>query len=411
MKIRFDLNCFDIDTKQKRTTDYQGNELVTATLESILSLITSKYLYNEFETVEIHHTKFANITSDYRKYLNFLRDKNIILINESYEKGDHSKSYLFTDHFKEYVTVSRFKFDPKDDIMEDENPIYFDKMVRDRIMLDFTNVSVKSTSVEKQERFIKDGQIVVKFKTYLLDEYNLYRLRNTPRVLRWRSGRLYTPFVQLSKTVRGDFLYFDVQLKSLDIKRSFPLWLVVWLLGKNVPLDYETTEFISAVLSANIYYDLMEKFNNNRNLFNNTEFEKPFINKDQIKQHFGLWINGNNNLTTLSNFIFKTYYPTIFSFVKQFKNGQKDIMYKELVKLETDFIFNHVCKRLYNEIPEIQLLTCHDEIYFEEQYYEQVLTIWADELEQVYSGILAVNNKSEFDFDNSDLENLGIYLI
>jgi len=94
---------------------------------------------------------------------------------------------------------------------------------------------------------------------------------------------------------------------------------------------------------------------------------------------------------------------------KQFKNGEKDKMYHTLVKLETDFIFNKVCKRVYNEIPGIQLLTCHDEIYFEERFYEQVLKIWAEELEKIYHKI-PVNHTTEFDFDDSDLEMLGIFL-
>ena len=93
---------------------------------------------------------------------------------------------------------------------------------------------------------------------------------------------------------------------------------------------------------------------------------------------------------------------------KQFKNGEKDKMYHTLVKLETDFIFNKVCKRVYNEIPGIQLLTCHDEIYFEERFYEQVLKIWAEELEKVYEKI-SVNHTTEFDFD--DTEHLQVTII
>lgn len=409
MKVRFDLNYFDIDTTKKTILDYKGNVLVTATLENILSVITSKYLYNEFETVEIHHTKFSKITSDYRMYLNYLRDKEIILINESYEKGVHPKSYLFTDHFKEYATVNRFKFEQSDNSLMDDNSIIIEKMVQEKVQQDFTKVKIKSQPVEKEIKFVKDGQPVVKFRQYLLNEYGLYQLRNGPRVLNWRSGRLYTPFVQLSKIVRGDYLYFDTKLTSLDIKRSFPVWLAVWLIDKGIPIDYETKSFLSAVLSGNIYFDLMEKFNNNRNLFNNTGEEKPFIDKPQVKKLFSTWLNGNNNLNNLSNLMFKSYYPDIFDFVKRFKNGAKDKMYHELVKLESGFIFNKICKRLYNEIPGIQILTCHDEIYFEEDHYEQVLKIWTEELEQIYS-MIPTKNDLEFEFDKQDLEVLGIYM-
>jgi hypothetical protein len=409
MNVRYNLNSFDIDTNQKEFTDTEGNRLITTTLENILSLITGKYLYNEFESVEIHHTKFSNITNDYRKYLNYLRDKEILLINESYKKGVHSKSYMFTDHFKEYATVNRFKIFQLDATSMDDNSIIIDKQVSERIAADFWSVKIKPEPVEKEIRFVKDGQSVVKFRQYLLNEYALYRLRNTPRVLNWRSGRLYTPFVQLSNTVRRDYLYFDSHLTSLDIKRSFPLWLVVWLIDKRIPIDYQTKSFIQSVLSGNIYYDLMEKFNNNRNLFNNTELEKPLINKSQVKKLFTIWLNGNNNLSNLSNLIFMSYYPGIFNFVKLFKNNVKARMYNELVKLETGFIFNHVCQRLYNAIPGIQILTCHDEIYFEERFYAQVEKIWTEELEKVYD-MIPVKNDQEFYFDKSVFESLGMFL-
>lgn len=101
------------------------------------------------------------------------------------------------------------------------------------------SVKIKSEPVEKEVRFVKRGQSVVKFRQYLLNDYSLYRLRNTPRVRNWQSGRLYTPFVQLSMAVRRDYLYFDTQLTSLDIKRSFSLWVAVWLIEKSIPIDYE----------------------------------------------------------------------------------------------------------------------------------------------------------------------------
>lgn len=408
MKIRFNLISFGIDTSQKRISDNQGQILVTATLESILSLITSKYLYNIYETVEINHTKFANITSDYRKYLNFLREKGVILISESYKKGEHSKSYMFNDYFKEYSTVKSFKVDPKDELKEIEVPLFLiDKMVIERIQKDYSDVKIKSNSVEKEIKLVREGHSVVEFKSYLLNEYGLFKLRHTPRVLCWKSGRFYSPFVQLSKDVRRDHLNFETQLTSLDIKRSFPLWLSVWLVEKGIPLDYDTIEFLSSVLTGNIYTDLIGKFNANKNQFNNTEFDKPFIDRNQVKELFGTWLNGNNNLNNLPNLIFKVYYPSIFDFVKSFKGDVKDRMYFELVTMETNFIFNKVCKRFYDEIPGIQLLTCHDEIYFEERYSETALKIWDEELELVYSKIPSANYIDCL-IDDFDIEVLDI---
>jgi hypothetical protein len=39
---------------------------------------------------------------------------------------------------------------------------------------------------------------------------------------------------------------------------------------------------------------------------------------------------------------------------------------------------------LYAEIPAIRILTCHDKIYFEQRFYDQVEKIWIEELKKVY---------------------------
>ena len=68
--------------------------------------------------------------------------------------------------------------------------------------------------------------------------------------------------------------------------------------------------------------------------------------------------------------------------------------------------------RLYAEIPNIQIITCHDEIYFEQKFKTQVETIWNEELKKVYETLPSIEygeendiketfvNDEELDFDN-----------
>lgn len=155
MKVRFNLKSFGVDTSKKEFTDRDENVLSISILESILSLITNLYVYNKYETINIHHTKFSNISNDYRKYLNHLRNQGIILINESYKKGVYSKSYLLTDDFKDQVTIRMFKIDWND---RSENPvdslIQIDKNVREKIHTDFTQLKVREGNIEKEVRFL-----------------------------------------------------------------------------------------------------------------------------------------------------------------------------------------------------------------------------------------------------------------
>ena len=410
MKIRFNLDSFGVDITKKEFTDDVGNRLSTSILGSILSVITNFYIYNEFETVNIHHTKFSNISSDYRKYLNHLRDMGIILINESYEKGVQSKGYLFTDYFKQYAVVDGLKLENSDISTANPEKLNIDPWVMEKIESDFKNIKIKSDPLQKNVLFYNDeGNPVVKFRQYLLNAINLYRLKTGSYSFTYDGGRLFTPFVQLSKEVRENHIYFETQLVGLDIMNSFPRWLTIWLFQNNILLDFETKEFFKEVLSGTFYTELQFKFNKSKDLFNNTEIEKPMLTKANVKEQFMVWLNGDNSRNNLANYVFKCYYPEIFDFVSTRKCGRKDFMYFELVKLETAFIFNTICKRLYAEIPEIQILTCHDQIYFEERFLDEVSQVWESELQKINASIPV---KYEIDEDAvDDMSAFGIFEI
>jgi len=132
--------------------------------------------------------------------------------------------------------------------------------------------------------------------------------------------------------------------------------------------------------------------------------ENNFISKSQAKEDFQFWLNGDNDRTTLINFIFKTYYGDVQSIVDQHKNHDKKFMYYQLVAMETNFIFNTICARLYSEIPAIKILTCHDQIYFEKRYHAQVEAIWIEELKKVYDQ-LPSHEDVEYDY-----EEIGVFI-
>jgi len=291
MKIKFNLQSFGVDVTKKEFTDESGNILSTNILQSILSLITSKYVYNEYETVKIHHKKFSNISNDYRKYLNCLRDRGIILIDESYEKGLHSKGYMFTDYFKQYAVIDGLKLANTDIKTSNPEKLNVDPMVMGKIVSNFKDIKIKSVPIQKNVLFYNDdGEPVVKFRQYLINIINLYRLKTENYSFNYNGGRLFTPFVQLSKEVRENHIYFENQLVGLDIKNSFPLWLTVWLVKNGIPMDYDTKELFKEVLNETFYKGLIFRFDKSKDLFNNTEEEKPPMTKQDVKEHFMIWL-------------------------------------------------------------------------------------------------------------------------
>jgi hypothetical protein len=317
---------------------------------------------------------------------------------------------MFTDYFKEYGTVDGLKQEITDVKSTTPDILNIDSMVINNIESDFKDIQIKDEPVEKNLRFIDDdGKSIINFRQYLLNEINLYRLRTGNYSFTYDGGRLFTPFVQLSKEVRENHIFFDNHLVGLDIKNSFPLWLSVWLVKNGITVDYDTKEFFSEVISGSFYSGLIFRFEKAKDLFNNSDDLKPMITKQAVKNYFMVWLNGNNNMNSISNYVFKCYYPEIFDFVSTKKCGRKDFMYYELVMLETDFIFNTICKRLYLEIPGIKILTCHDQIYFEERFIDDVRPIWDDEINKIHS-MIPVSYEMEEEI-NDDLSDLGIFEI
>lgn len=276
MNVKYNLKSFGVDTSLKQLTDCMGNKLSRRTLETILSFITSKYYYSEQESVMINHKEFSNINNNYRLYLDYLVDKGIILVNKKYKVGKYSRKYLLTDYFKEYARIQWMKISPDREVEMESEPkeevsLVVDKMVYEHLQEDIMIVRISDKPVEKEILFYNDYQPIVQFKKYLSNEYHLLRLRQGDRKISLKAERLYSPYVQLSKIIRTEyFLFDDNRLTSLDIKRSFPLWLSVWLIDNGIYMDYDTKEFISSVKSGKFYDHLMGKFNKNRNLFNNT---------------------------------------------------------------------------------------------------------------------------------------------
>jgi len=409
MKVRFNLKKFGVDVSKKEFTDDAGNTLSTGVLQTILSFITSKYIYSSFETVSIHSTDFNQISGSYRLYLNYLKDKDIIRINESYKKDVVTKKYMFTDSFKELAIIDGLKIENSDIKLSNPEKLNIEPWIMKKIESDFKDIQIKNIPVAKDLRFIDDeGNLIINFRKYLLNEFNLYRLRTMHYSFTYDGGRIYTPYVQLSNDVRENHIYFENQLVGLDIKNSFPLWLSVWLVQKGITMDYDTKKFFSEVQSGTFYNELILKFDKAKDLFSNTEEEKTKMTKQVVKEQFMIWLNGDNGKNNLSNYVFKCYFPEIFDFVETKKSGRRDFMYYELVSLETDFIFNFICKRLYTEIPEIKILTCHDQIYFEERFTKEVKLIWDEEIKKIHS-LIPANYETE-DRDD-DLSEIGIYEI
>ena len=155
-------------------------------------------------------------------------------------------------------------------------------------------------------------------------------------------------------------------VSEIDIKNSQPFFLLK-LIADNLNLINEIGEdlqvYFDKVIDGNFYEYLQEK--------------TGFIERTDVKN----WIYNLYFGKPYENNTFKSIFPTISKFLKSYKmkNGYKELSYK-LQNIESDFIFNKVCKRLLGE--EIIYFTVHDSVCVKKSDFEIAERFFNDELEK-----------------------------
>jgi hypothetical protein len=87
---------------------------------------------------------------------------------------------------------------------------------------------------------------------------------------------------------------------------------------------------------------------------------------------------GKNNEYAKHNEIFKTLFPRIFEFIKEYKknNGSHKELSCKLQSMESQFIFNYIVKHIIDHNPEIKLFTVHDSIITQYKYKKIMKSIF-----------------------------------
>lgn len=422
MKVIFNLkNSNGIDNiNTKNLKDKSGNNLSTNKLNSILSLIANKYLYSEYKTVDIHSEYFKKISPDYKLYLDYLQLNEVIITNNHYKVGVKSTGYMFTDLFKQYASIHHIQYDLKEEKPNktSEYVIPIDPKVKKKLSQDFKSFEIIDLPILNDKVVIEPD--IYDLKSYISNYYIFEKIKNGDVFYYWKTARLYTSFINCSKsTRRNNFSFNGDKLASLDIPSSFPLFLCIWCINKGIDVDdndfIRWCSFIKQgrdVDNKSIVYKELRKYLNkikdsdghekyDEELDVYTKRVRRYYSDSESKLEFQKWLNGKdkNNIT---NNVFRQYFPSIFNVAD--RSIYK--MYDEIVKLETDFIMNKMVATIYSQIRGIKILTCHDEIYFQEKFKTQVTEIWKAGLQNLYDQLPV--DKFDDDDIGIDLSDLGI---
>jgi len=384
MKIIFNLKELNITQSGKTTIDRYGNVLSNRTLNSILSFIVKKYTYSKYEMAQISAVDIQHISAEYKIYLTHLYNTGVILWNE-YKPGVKYRGYYLTDFFKNRATILKIELEKDDtEIVKEKYNNDIDKSVDIKLRTDFKSLQIVDAKIEKEVLINSEDVFIYNFKGYIASFKNLQMIKEKNIYYKWTSGRLYTNFCSCGKKVRlNNFDFSGDKLGTLDIPSSHPLWLAIWAIEKGVDKhDYDFKMYCNDVSRLKIYDTIRVQLNKIKDIGSAGDDMKakaaPYYSRATSKIAFMKWINGEEKNDIVNN-MFKIYYETLYKIVDR----KKYKMYDELVKLETNFIMNIVVKELY-KIRGIKIITCHDQIYFQEKYKEKVEEIWNIELEKIY---------------------------
>jgi len=373
---------------QTKKIKYKNVNLKTDFIIHMINMCICKYYFTKKEIIEKEITipLSSLILKDiygvkYKHYMDYLINVlNFIYMDKNYYNGGTSGgrcrrykikwNYLINiTRVKIYDTILLNKY-KKEHLIESttkhaNSPIHIDvrkKVVNDlyTVELDY-NSSIKLLDELKvngldQHKYYKNWITLKKLEAgeifYKFDEY----------------GRLHTNFTTLKREIRKNFIKINSEdVYEFDIPNSQPLFLAV-LIKKTLPLK----QLINAEFQK--YFDLV-----NNGLIYEYLMKKCSIKKrEDVKDMMYKVLFGKNGEVAKQNKMFASIFPDVFNFIVTYKikNSNHKSVSHDLQKMESEFIFNSVIKRIIDTNPEIPLFTIHDSIVVPLKYKKTVQTIF-----------------------------------
>lgn len=170
-------------------------------------------------------------------------------------------------------------------------------------------------------------------------------------------GRGHEKNTNLPKTLRQFVKLNGENWCNIDIKTAQPLFLCMYL--KQIYKSESLDKFTNAVLNGDIY----------------SEFESlNHLPRDKRKPKFYFFLFADNEKMCYSPMFaeFKEKYPSVLNFIQEIKKNNHKVLAQELQRLESNFIYETVIKKLIEINPFMLLSTIHDSIICLEEYKDLV---------------------------------------
>ena len=376
--LQFLPPALEEDSKCKKIL-YKGVNLKTAYLIDIVHNLLLKYYFKKRNLFKLSSKVLkSKYGSNYNFYISYLVEKNILILISDYFAGNHSRIYEINS---DIISSDMRRFENKDNIIlkkykisNNKENTSIDSNTRIRLISDlyFVKIDYEKSLDYLNSNFINDKEMYMKniYSVESIKEGNIFYNFDA-------YGRFHTNYTILKSHIRKNFLNIsDEKVVEIDIHNSQPLFLSKLIQENDINIvdKKEFENFAELTYSGKFYSYVMQ----------NSVFKEKKIIKEMI---YRVFFGKNFNFET--DIVFSKLFPTIFEFIKAYKKdyGNYRILSHDLQKMESNFIFNKVIKRIYESNKDIKLITIHDSIIFQECYKPIVEIIFQEELEKEFSFI------------------------
>ncbi len=349
---------------------------------------------------------------DYRKYLNYLVENNVLLEKEQYIVGKISKSFKFTSAYnfpikatfitkptliKSILNFIVLENSLADNCIVDENQDfdYLSKWFNDKLTVDYYSAKKYLEDLYKQEEkdFFSGHNAMQRFNSRYIVLLKLHRKEFTYTIDN-TAGRLHTILTQIKGDLRQFIRYDNNNLVAVDITNSQPYLSTVLFNQKK----FEKNNIQSIIKLYNKSFLTQDRFNPlpyyvSKNVKNASESENvkqyiEIVKSGQLYEEFGKILLTKGIITddtsirkqaktiifssifspnqsiayNQSMVIFKEYFPDVYEIYRSIKQNEHRTLACLLQNLEAKLVLNTACKIISQLKPEMPLFTLHDSI-------------------------------------------------
>ena len=345
-------------SKEKKIV-FKGKNLKTAYLLDIIHNMLLKYFFKRNN----HFPLNAIVLKErygylYNYYIRYLVLHEFITLKTQYKKGKTSRVYqlspdLINGKILRYRNMDKIllkKYAKRYYQFEVNINDLIPKEIKDKLILDLYSVDVEyDKSLWYLNSLKSEKDSIYQRNKYSVDSINedhiFYHFDHY--------GRMHTNFTILKSFIRKNCLLMkDEHTCEFDIPNSQPLFLSKLIEESETRwVRKEEFELFKALLkNGNFYQFLADKSN---------VFDRKKAKEMTYKVLFG-----KNHWNSKSDKIFSELFPSIHNFIKLYKeeHGDYRILAYSLQKMESNFIFKTVIKKIMLIDSNIPLITVHDSV-------------------------------------------------